>query len=43
MANLINTRICLRYDSYNNWKDSELKDRVASQIVRKLEVNISQK
>lgn len=24
MANLINTRICLRYDSYNNWKDSEL-------------------
>lgn len=24
MANLINTRICLRYDSYNNWKDSDV-------------------
>lgn len=24
MANLINTRICLRYDSYNNWKDSDI-------------------
>ena len=24
MANLINTRICLRYDSYNNWKDSNV-------------------
>lgn len=36
-------RMIADYIGKNHWKNSELKDRVASQIVRKLEVNISQK